>query len=89
MVAVVNQMHMEGIEHHWCHAFGQTPRNQPFEEIDPIGDMELRQTLFNNMYHVITREIKSSYHKSTPASFSNFLTSYSREANFQYEHRNM
>lgn len=89
MVVVVNQMHMEGIEHHWCNAYGQIPRNQPFKNIDPVGDMDLRQLLFENMYHVITREIKSAFHKSAPASLSNFMTPYSREANFQYEHRNM
>jgi len=89
MVAVVNQHHLEGIEHHWCHEFGQVPRNQPFEEMDPIGDMDLRRTLFEQMYHVLMREVKSSYFKVTPASFSNMMTPYTREANFNYEHRNM
>jgi hypothetical protein len=89
MVVVVNQMHMEGIEHHWCNSFGQTPRNQPFKNIDPVGDMDLRQILFHNMYHVLTRDIKTSFSKSTPASYTAFMSTYSREANFNYEHRNM
>lgn len=43
VVAVVNQWHMEGIEHMWCHAYGQNPRSVQFEgEINPIGDMDLR-----------------------------------------------
>lgn len=89
MVAVVNQLHMEGIEHHWCQSYGQTPRNQRHENINPVEDMALRKLLFEHMYHVITRDVKSSYSKSPPASFSNYLTAYHREANFQYEHRNM
>lgn len=89
MVCVVNQMHMEGIEHHWCASFGQTPRNQQFAEINPIGDMNIRDVLFEQMYHVITRNVKASNSKSLPSSYSNFLSTYYREANFQYEHRNM
>lgn len=89
MVVVVNQIHMEGIEHHWCYSFGQTPRNQPFRNIDPIGDMNLRQILYEQMYHVITREIKCAHHKSTPASISNFIVTIYRESNPQYEHRNI
>ena len=27
VVAVVNQWHMEGIEHHWAHRYGQIPRS--------------------------------------------------------------
>jgi hypothetical protein len=89
MVVLVNQMHMEGIEHHWCHSFGQLPRSVKQTDIDPIGDMNLRQILYENMYHVIAREIKSSRMKSLPASYSNFFDPYWRETNFQYEHRNM
>jgi hypothetical protein len=89
MVCVVNQIHMEGIEHHWCHSYGQTPRNMRFKDIDPIGDMDLRQSLFFQMYHVIMRDIKTSRMKTPPASYSNFIISYFRESNFQYEHRNM
>jgi hypothetical protein len=89
MVVLVNQIHMEGIEHHWCHSYGQTPRNMVYKDINPIGDMELRRLLFTNMYHVITREIKSSRMKSVPASYSNVFVPYYKETNFQYEHRNM
>ena len=89
MVAVVNQIHMEGIEHHWCHSFGQVPRNCQWENINPIGDMDLRNLLFERMYHGLMRDIKSSFHRSQPSSFSNSITPYYREGNAQYEHRNM
>ena len=47
IVAVVNQWHLEGIEHNWCHKYGQLPRGIAFkEEINPIGDMNLREGLF-------------------------------------------
>jgi hypothetical protein len=87
-VVLVNQFHMEGIEHHWCHSFGQAPKSQQ-HDINPIGDMSLRQTLYENMYHVIMRDVKSSRTKSPPSSFSNFPDPYWRENNYQYEHRNM
>jgi len=38
---------MEGIEHEWCHRYGQLPRSVDFSEgINPIGDMDLRDGLF-------------------------------------------
>jgi hypothetical protein len=89
MVVLVNQMHMEGLEHHWCSTYGQLPRNVRFYEIDPIGDMPLRKMLFSQMYHVIMRDVKSSRFGVTPASYSNDVNPYWRENNFQYEHRNM
>ena len=89
MVAVVNQIHMEGLEHHWCYSYGTKPRNHRFEEIDPIGDFDLRELLTDQLYHVVMREIKSSRFKAPPASYSNIITPYFRESNFQYEHRNM
>ena len=47
IVVVVNQWHMEGIEHHWAHRYGQVPRSVHFAEgINPIGDMDLREGLF-------------------------------------------
>jgi len=47
IVVLVNQWHMEGIEHHWCHHYGQMPRSVAFNEpINPIGDMNLREGLF-------------------------------------------
>ena len=30
IVVVVNQWHMEGIEHNWCHRYGQLPRSVHF-----------------------------------------------------------
>lgn len=90
IVAVVNQWHMEGIEHLWAHEFGQIPRSQSIvEEIDPIGDMELRAGLFDNLYNAFQREYKSAMSKSVPSSYSNMINTYHREAIWQYEHRNM
>ena len=91
MVAVVNQHHMEGIIHHWCSAYGQVPSfNKNYtEEINPIGDMKLRHTYLDKMYHVIMREIKSNRLRAPPATFSNHIYIYHREFNHQYEHRNM
>jgi len=92
MVAVVNQHHIEGLEHHWCVAYGTTPTyNNDFalETINPIGDMPLRRMLYDQMYHVIKRDIKSSRMRSSPASLTNEINIYHREFNHQYEHRNM
>ena len=90
VVAIVNQWHMEGIEHHWCHHYGQLPRSQYFTEaINPIGDMNLREGLFQRMYNALHREINSSNHKSTPATYADWIIGYHREAIFQYEHRDM
>lgn len=89
VVCLVNQIHMEGLEHFWCHHYGQLPRNVRHVNMDPIGDMPLRNMLFTNMYHVIMRDIKSSRTRVTPASYSNDVNPYWREFNFQYEHRNM
>jgi len=46
IVVVVNQWHMEGIEHEWAHSYGQIPRSVHFSDINPIGDMNLRDGLF-------------------------------------------
>ena len=90
IVAVVNQWHMEGIEHLWAHEYGQLPRSQSItEEIDPIGDMDLREGLFDMLYNSFMRELKNAHSKTTPASYSNMMNTYHREQNWQYEHRNM
>lgn len=90
VVAVVNQWHMEGIEHLWAHEYGQLPRSQSItEEIDPIGDMELREGLFDMLYNAFQRELKNAHSKTTPASYSNMMNTYHREQNWHYEHRNM
>ena len=53
IVVVVNQWHMEGIEHHWCHRYGQLPRSVEFPEgINPIGDLDLREGLFERLYNI-------------------------------------
>lgn len=51
---------MEGIEHHWCHHYGQLPRSVYFENINPIGDMDLRDGLFRKLYNKFQRELKSA-----------------------------
>lgn len=89
IVAVVNQWHMEGIEHLWAHEFGQLPRSQPFDYIDPIGDMELKDGLFYMLFNAFQREYKSAVSRTVPASYSNLMNTYHREQNWQYEHRNM
>lgn len=90
IVAVVNQWHMEGIEHLWAHEFGQLPRSQKIaEEIDPIGDMNLHEGLFDLLYNAFQRQLKNAHSKTTPASYSNMMNTYHREQNWQYEHRNM
>lgn len=90
IVVLVNQWHLEGIEHHWCHRYGQVPRSVAFPEgINPIGDMNLREGLFNNMYNALHREIASAHQKSYPATYADWIIGYHREANLQYEHRDM
>jgi hypothetical protein len=81
---------MEGIEHRWCHRYGQLPRSVQFKEpINPIGDMDLREGLFQRLYNALHREIASSNSKSTPSTFGDWITGYNRESNWQYEHRDM
>ena len=90
ILAVVNQWHMEGIEHLWAHEFGQLPRSQKIiEEIDPIGDMNLHKGLFDVLYNALHRKIKTAHSNTTPSSYSNMMNTYHREQNWQYEHRNM
>jgi hypothetical protein len=90
VVAVVNQWHMEGIEHHWCHHYGQVPRSVVFPEgINPIGDMNLREGLFQRLYNYVHREIASANTKTTPSTFADWIIGYHRESNWQYEHRDM
>lgn len=90
VVVVVNQWHMEGIEHHWAHRYGQVPRSVLIEgEINPIGDMNLREGLFNRLYNNLHREIHSGNNKSAPSTYADWIIGYHRESNFQYEHRDM
>jgi pheromone shutdown protein TraB len=88
IVAVVNQWHMEGIEHHWCHRYGQVPRNVIFPEgINPIGDMNLREGLFERQYNALHRQIVCSNSKAEPTTLSDWITGYHREADWHYHHR--
>lgn len=90
VVVVVNQWHMEGIEHHWCHRYGQLPRSMPFiESINPIGDLNLREGLFQRLYNYVNREIASSHTRGSPSTYADWIIGYHRESNFQYEHRDM
>ena len=91
IVVVVNQWHMEGIEHHWAHRYGQVPRSVQFPDgINPIGDMDLREGLFQRLYNNLHREIASANSKAgTPSTYADWIIGYHRESNFQYEHRDM
>jgi hypothetical protein len=90
IVIVVNQWHMEGIEHHWCHRYGQFPRSVEFPEgINPIGDMDLREGLFTRLYNIHHREQASSRQGAPPSTYADWIIGYHRESNFQYEHRDM
>jgi hypothetical protein len=84
IVVVVNQWHMEGIEHHWAHRYGQVPRSVNFPEgINPIGDMNLREGLFNRLYNNLHREIASANSKAgTPSTYADWIIGYHRESNF-------
>ena len=89
IVAVVNQWHMEGIEHEWAHRYGQLPRSVHFTDINPIGDMDLRNGLFQRLYNALHREIASSNIGGTPVTYADWIIGYHRESNWQYEHRDM
>lgn len=91
IVVVLNQWHMEGIEHHWAHRYGQVPRSVNFPEgINPIGDMNLREGLFARLYNNLHREIAVANSKAgTPSTYADWIIGYHRESNFQYEHRDM
>jgi hypothetical protein len=90
IVVVVNQWHMEGIEHHWCYRYGQYPRSVSFQEpINPIGDLNLREGLFQRFYNYLHREVSSSNQRSTPSTYADWIIGYHRESNWQYEHRDM
>jgi len=90
IVAIVNQWHLEGIEHHWCHSYGQAPRSVVFPEgINPIGDLNLREGLFQRLYNYVNREIASANTRTTPSTYADWIIGYHRESNLQYEHRDM
>lgn len=90
VVAIVNQWHMEGIEHRWCHRYGQLPRSVNFQDaINPIGDLDLREGLFQRLYNYLHRELASSHSKATPSTYADWIIGYHRESNWQYEHRDM
>jgi hypothetical protein len=90
IVVVCNQFHMEGIEHNWAHRYGQMPRSVHFPEgVDPIGDMDLKNGLFQRLYNALHREINSSNSKGAPSTYADWIIGYHRESNWQYEHRDM
>ena len=81
---------MEGVEHNWATRYGQLPRSVHFPEgINPIGDMDLRDGLFQRLYNNLGREIASANVKSAPSTYADWIIGYHRESNFQYEHRDM
>ena len=89
IVVVVNQWHMEGVEHNWAHHYGQSPRSVHFDNVNPIGDMDLRDGLFQRLYNNLHREINSSNSKGAPSTYADWIIGYHRESNWQYEHRDM
>jgi hypothetical protein len=90
IVVVVNQWHLEGIEHYWCQRYGQLPRSVVVDEpINPIGDMNLREGLFQRLYNSLHRQIASSNVRATPSTYADWIIGYHRESNWQYEHRDM
>ena len=83
IVVLVNQWHMEGIEHHWAHRYGQVPRSVLITEpINPIGDMDLREGLFNKLYNALHREIASKNTGGSPSTYADWIIGYHRESNF-------
>ena len=87
---LVNQWHLEGIEHHWCNHYGQLPRSVAIEgPINPIGDMNLREGLFQRLYNYVNREIASANSRGSPSTYADWIIGYHRESNWQYEHRDM
>ena len=83
IVVVVNQWHMEGIEHHWAHRYGQVPRSVEIEgAINPIGDMNLREGLFQRLYNNLHREIASRNVGAGPSTYADWIIGYHRESNF-------
>jgi hypothetical protein len=66
------------------------PRSVQFPEgINPIGDMNLREGLFNRLYNALGRDIASKNIGAGPATYADWIIGYHRESNFQYEHRDM
>lgn len=83
MVVLVNQWHMEGIEHSWCARYGQLPRSVEFPEgINVIGDMNLREGLFQRLYNNLHRELGSAKSQTSPSTYSDWIIGYHRESNF-------
>jgi pheromone shutdown protein TraB len=82
VVVVVNQWHMEAFEHNWAHMYGQLPRSVETQEpINPIGDMNLRELLFETLYNALHREISSAQQKSAPSTYADWIIGYHRESN--------
>jgi len=74
---------MEGIEHEWAHSYGQLPRSIHFPEgINPIGDMNLRDGLFQRLYNNLHREISSANTRGAPATYADWIIGYHRESNW-------
>lgn len=57
--------------------------------MNPIGDMDLRDGLFQRLYNSLHREISSANAKATPSTYADWIIGYHRESNWQYEHRDM
>lgn len=83
-VAVVNQWHMEGIEAHWQVTTGTEPK---LEAINPVGDFDIEEYMNGEQVENELRKIVSRITKSEPATWSNHITHYVKEAHNE-AHRN-
>lgn len=82
VVAVVNQWHMSGIEALWKSV---TRTEEPLEPINPIGDFDIEEAMDGQLIHDSLRYLTSRITKSEPATWSNHITGYNKEA--QESHR--
>ena len=46
------------------------------EGINPIGDMDLRDGLFQRLYNALHREIASANSKGTPSTYADWIIGY-------------
>ena len=76
IVAVVNQWHTPGIEHHWRHT---TNTELPAEPINPIGDFDIDSFQEANLINDALREYVSHLGKTEPATYDNYLVHYHKQ----------
>lgn len=77
IVAVVNQWHTPGIEAHWRHTTNTQIKTEP---INPVGDFDINEYMEHQVVNDKLREIVSKVGKTEPATWSNFIPTYIKEA---------